>query len=131
MRSVPFELTGLSNLTSIITTILIFAIGGTLSDKVTMMICKRRGNREPEYQLPNLMLPIIFGIIGSLVFGYADEFQLHYSVVLLGNFLLTTAPLMAAPIIQSFVMESYPQWAGYVTQLPTSTDCAFMILKCS
>lgn len=77
-----------------------------------MMICKRRGRREPEYQLPNLIIPIIFGIAGSLVFGYADQFHLHYSVILLGNFLLTTAPLMAAPVIQSFVMESYPQWAG-------------------
>lgn len=104
----------MSNLTTIITTVFIFVIGGTLSDKITMMICKRHGNREPEYQLPNLVLPIIFGIAGSLVFGYADQFRLHYSVVLLGNFLLTTAPLMAAPIIQSFVMESYPQWAGYV-----------------
>ncbi|KAJ4390954.1 hypothetical protein N0V93_004553 [Gnomoniopsis smithogilvyi] len=111
---VPFELTGLSNLTSIVTTIFIFLIGGTLSDKVTMIICKRRGSREPEYQLPNLIIPIIFGIAGSLVFGYADQFHLHYSIILLGNFLLTTAPLMAAPVIQSFVMESYPQWAGPV-----------------
>lgn len=104
----------MANLTTILTTAVIFLIGGTLSDKITTMICKRRGNREPEYQLPNLIIPIVFAIVGALVFGYADQFHLHYSVILLGNFLLGTAPLMAAPVIQSFVMESYPQWAGYV-----------------
>lgn len=83
-----------------------------MSDKLTMWIAKRKGRREPEFQLVNLGLPITLAIAGAMTFGYANQFQLHYSILLVGMFLLTTAPLMSAPIIQSFVMESYPQWAG-------------------
>lgn len=79
-----------------------------------MWISKRRGSREPEYQLINLITPIVFAIIGAIVFGYADQFHLHYMVLLLGQFFLMTSPLMAAPIINNYVIESYPQWAGYV-----------------
>lgn len=110
----------MSQLPQILSTLLIFFVGGALSDKLTMLIAKRKGGREPEYQLVNLALPITLAIAGALVFGYADQFQLHYSVLLLGMFLLTTAPLMSAPIIQSFVMESYPQWAGYVVSFSRS-----------
>lgn len=81
---IPFELTGLSNLTQIVSTIAVFAIGGAMSDKVTLWISKRRGSREPEYQLINLIIPIVFAIIGAVVFGYADQFHLHYMVLLLG-----------------------------------------------
>lgn len=77
-----------------------------------MWIARRKGGREPEYQLVNLAIPITLAIAGALIFGYADQFHLHYLVLLFGMFLLTTAPLMSGPIIQSFVMESYPQWAG-------------------
>lgn len=110
--SVPFELTGLSQLPQILSTLLIYFVGGAMSDKITMCIAKRRGSREPEFQLANLVMPIVLAIAGSLVFGYANQFSLHYSVLLFGMFLLSTAPLMAAPVIQNFVMESYPQWAG-------------------
>lgn len=99
-------------------TIAVFLIGGTLSDKVIMWISKRRGSREPEYQLINLIIPIVFAIIGAIVFGYADQFHLHYMVLLLGQFFLMTSPLMAAPIINNYVIESYPQWAGYVHPRP-------------
>lgn len=102
----------MSQLPQILSTLVIWFVGGALSDKITMCISKRRGTREPEFQLANLVLPILLAIAGSLVFGYANQFQLHYSVLLFGTFLLTTAPLMAAPTIQNFVMESYPQWAG-------------------
>lgn len=95
-------------------TVAVFLIGGPLSDKVTMWISRRRGSREPEYQLINLIIPILFAIIGAIVFGYADQFHLHYMVLLLGQFFLMTSPLMAAPIINNYVIESYPQWAGYV-----------------
>jgi MFS family permease len=104
----------LSNLTQIVSTLAVFLIGGTFSDKVTLWLSKRRGSREPEYQLVNLITPILFGIIGAIVFGYADQFHLHYMVLLLGQFFLLTAPLMAAPIINNYVIESYPQWAGCV-----------------
>lgn len=94
-----------------------------------MWISKRRGSREPEYQLINLITPIVFAIIGAIVFGYADQFHLHYMVLLLGQFFLMTSPLMAAPIINNYVIESYPQWAGYVCL--RSIRLCIMMLTCA
>ncbi|KAH9906968.1 major facilitator superfamily transporter [Xylariomycetidae sp. FL2044] len=111
---VPFELTGLSNIPQILGTVLIFFLGGPAADKLTLWISKRRGNREAEYNLPNLVLPIIFAITGVLVFGYANQFGLHYTILLLGTFFLMTAGLITHPIINNFVVESYPQWPGAV-----------------
>lgn len=112
-------------------TIAVFVIGGALSDKVTMWISKRRGSREPEYQLINLITPIAFAIIGAIVFGYADQFHLHYMVLLLGQFFLMTSPLMAAPIINNYVIESYPQWAGYVFLGVRSVCICVLMLTCA
>lgn len=78
-----------------------------------MWITKRRGGvREAEYLLPNLILPLVMAITGAMVFGVAQQFTLHVAILLTGNFLLGTAPLMMAPTIQNFVIESYPQHAG-------------------
>ncbi|KAH8891948.1 major facilitator superfamily transporter [Thozetella sp. PMI_491] len=111
---VPFELTGLSNISQVISTVVIFFCGGPLADKVTLWISKRRGGREPEYQLLNLVMPIVITAVGMLIFGYANQFGLHYAFLLLGTFFLMTGTLTAAPIINTYVMESYPQWAGPV-----------------
>lgn len=111
---VPFELTGLSQIPNIFATALIFLIGGVGAEKMTQCISRKRGGREPEYQLPNLILPVILGVAGAMIFAVADQMSLHYMVLLTGTFLMMTAPLLSAPVIQTFIMESYPQWAGYV-----------------
>ncbi|KAI1342934.1 major facilitator superfamily transporter [Xylariaceae sp. FL0016] len=112
---VPFELTGLSNIPQILSTIVVFFLGGPMADKVTLWISKRRGGgREPEYHLPNLIIPLIFAIAGVLIFGYADQLTLHYTILLTGTFFLMTASLTATPVINTYVIESYPQWAGPV-----------------
>lgn len=111
---IPFELTGLSNIPNIFATVIIFLVGGVGAEKVTQWISKKRGGREPEYQLPNLILPVILAVAGSMIFGVADQFSLHYMVLLTGTFLMLLAPLLSAPVIQTFIMESYPQWAGYI-----------------
>ncbi|UQC79425.1 major facilitator superfamily transporter [Colletotrichum lupini] len=111
---VPFELTGLSQIPQILSTIVIFVVGGPVADSVSLWISKKKGGREAEHQLPNLILPIFFAITGALVFGYADQNHLHYAVLLLGTFFLMTSTLITAPIVQNYVIESYPQWAGPV-----------------
>lgn len=113
-NSIPFELTGLSNIPNILATLVIFFVGGVFAEKTTMWISNKRGGREAEYQLPNLILPVILAVIGSMVFGVADQYSLHYMVLLTGSFLMLLAPLLTGPVIQNFIMESYPQWAGYV-----------------
>lgn len=88
---VPFELTGLSNLPNILATVLIFLIGGVGAEKVTQWISKKRGSREPEYQLPNLILPTILSVVGAMIFAVANQMGLHYmvSVFLTSEFLIT------------------------------------------
>lgn len=91
----------------------VFFLGGPVADKVTMWISRRRGGaREPEFQLANLILPITVSIIGALVFGYANQNNLHFMVLLTGSFLLMAASMITAPIINNFCIESYPQWAA-------------------
>lgn len=107
-------MTGLSNIPNILATVVIFVVGGVYAEKVTRWISKKRGGREPEYQLPNLIVPVLLSVLGAMVFGYADEYSLHYTVLLTGMFFMLTAPLLTGPIIQNFIMESYPQWAGYI-----------------
>jgi hypothetical protein len=94
--------------------VFVFFLGGPVADKITMWISKRRGSREPEYQLANLVLPITLAIIGALLFGYANQNNLHFKILLTGSFLLMSATLISAPIINNFCIESYPQWAGCV-----------------
>ncbi|KAF4480904.1 putative MFS-type transporter [Colletotrichum fructicola Nara gc5] len=111
---IPFELTGLSQIPQILSTVVVFIVGGPVADAVSLWISKKKGGREAEHQLPNLILPIVMAITGALVFGYADQNHLHYAVLLLGTFLLMTSTLISAPIVQNYVIESYPQWAGPV-----------------
>ncbi|KAK1622842.1 major facilitator superfamily transporter [Colletotrichum phormii] len=111
---IPFELTGLSQIPQVLSTIVVFVVGGPVADSVSLWISKKKGGREAEHQLPNLILPIFFAITGALVFGYADQNHLHYAVLLLGTFFLMTSTLITAPIVQNYVIESYPQWAGPV-----------------
>ncbi|KXH67483.1 major facilitator superfamily transporter [Colletotrichum salicis] len=111
---IPFELTGLSQIPQILSTIVVFVVGGPVADSVSLWISKKKGGREAEHQLPNLILPIFFAITGALIFGYADQNHLHYAVLLLGTFFLMTSTLITAPIVQNYVIESYPQWAGPV-----------------
>lgn len=112
--SIPFELTGLSQIPQILSTVVVFIVGGPVADAVSLWFSKKKGGREAEHQLPNLILPIVMAITGALVFGYADQNHLHYAVLLLGTFLLMTSTLISAPIVQNYVIESYPQWAGPV-----------------
>lgn len=112
---VPFELTGLSNIPQILSTIVVFLVGGPVADKVTLWLSRRRGGvREAEYHLANLIMPIFFAIVGAIIFGYANQFTLHYAFLLLGTFFVITATLIAVPVVNNFVIESYPQWAAPV-----------------
>ncbi len=72
------------------------------------------GCREAEHHLPNFVLPLLFGIAGCLVFGFAAEYQYHWSVLLVGFFLIIFSFLTILVTSSVFIIESYPQWAGWV-----------------
>lgn len=79
------------------------------------MIARRhRGVREAEFGLANMVLPFLSGIAGCFVFGYAGQSAVHWSVLLLGSFLIIYGFLCIMITINVFIVESYPQWAGPV-----------------
>jgi hypothetical protein len=68
--------------------------------------------REAEYQLPNLIVPFVSGILGCFVFGYATQNNLHWGYILLGGFFLIFGFLTVLTVLNVYVVESYPMWAG-------------------
>ncbi|KAK6082313.1 major facilitator superfamily transporter [Seiridium cupressi] len=110
-----FQYTGLSVVPTVAATVAVYFLGGPLSDKISLMITRRHnGVREAEFHLPNLILPFISGILGCFVFGYAGQNNLHWAFILLGAFFLIFAFLTVLTVVNVFVVESYPMWAGPV-----------------
>jgi MFS family permease len=101
----------------VIATPFVALLGGYVADKVTNAVAKRNGGqREPEGNLLNLVIPLLFGITGCLLFGYAGEHlkTTHWSVLLTGIFCIALGFLTANTVLSVYMIESYPQWAGYV-----------------
>lgn len=110
-----FQWTGLSVLPFVLAAIMTFLVSGPLAERVNNMVAKRRnGVREAEYGLINMLVPFLTGISGCFIFGYAGQSDVHWSVVLLGLFLILFSFLCTMITINVFVVESYPQWAGPV-----------------
>ena len=60
------------------------------------------------------MVPFTLGITGCFVFGWAGQTNAHWAFVLAGSFLVIFAFLVVLSVINVFVVESYPAWAGPV-----------------
>ncbi|OAA65699.1 major facilitator superfamily transporter [Niveomyces insectorum RCEF 264] len=113
---VPYELSGLTILTSLVSSVIIYFFGGPFADKLTLKISRMRGTtaREPEYQLPNLVVPLLSSMAGCAVYGCASKFHWHFAFLLVGSFFLMIGSLTATTILKTFSIESYPQWPGPV-----------------
>lgn len=72
------------------------------------------GAREAEHHLPNLVLPFVSGIAGVFIFGWAGQNNVHWAVLLFGSFLVIFAFLTVMTVLNVFIVESYPMWAGPV-----------------
>ncbi|KAK3053503.1 hypothetical protein LTS18_012130, partial [Coniosporium uncinatum] len=69
-----FKTLGLAVLPIVFATPFVWLFGGLIADKVSNAVAKRNGGRrEPEYNLLNLILPLLFGIMGLILFGYAGQ----------------------------------------------------------
>ncbi|KAK8112065.1 major facilitator superfamily transporter [Apiospora kogelbergensis] len=112
----PFRVDGTCRHPSIFATVIVYFFGGPLADKLSIKMSQvlGKGKREPEYSLPNLILPFVLGIAGCFLFGVAAQNNLHFSVLLLGSFFILSGALTSLTLVNSFVIESYPQWAGPV-----------------
>lgn len=93
----------------------VWLFGGFFADKISNWHAKRNnGRREPEAHLLSLIVPLFCGAAGCLIFGYAGQNirTTHWSILLLGIFLLAFSFLSVNTIAAVYVVESYPQWAG-------------------
>jgi len=105
---------GLCLVPVLIAAIFIPIVEGKLADMFANYIAKKRGRREPENQLINLILPFICSLLGSLLFGLAGENKEKYSwlVFLVALAFMCFGFLGTSTITTVYVLESYPHIAG-------------------
>ncbi|CAK7218216.1 hypothetical protein SBRCBS47491_003434 [Sporothrix bragantina] len=113
---IPYELSGLTMLLGLVSSGIVYLFGGPFADKLTLKISRLRGktSREPEFQLPNLIVPFLASMAGCIIFGCAVQFHWHIAITLFGNMLLMVGSMTAATVLKTFIIESYPQWPGPV-----------------
>ncbi|KAG7286422.1 hypothetical protein NEMBOFW57_008732 [Staphylotrichum longicolle] len=110
-----FQYTGLSVLPFIAATGLVYLFGGPIADRISNAVARRNGGaREPEHHLLNIVVPLVSGLAGTFVFGWAGQNNAHWAVLMVGSFLIIFGALVVLSVINVFVVESYPMWAGPV-----------------
>ena len=115
LTSWQFQYTGLSVLPFIAATGLVYLFGGPIADRISNAMARRNGGaREPEHHLLNIVMPLFFGLVGTFVFGWAGQNNAHWAVLMAGSFLIIFGALVVLSVINVFVVESYPMWAGPV-----------------
>lgn len=123
-----FEAMGLSVLPLVVASPLVWLVGGWGADAVTNWHARRNGGRrEPEAHLLSLVLPLLCGVVGPLLFGYAGQNVATVSmyVLLAGIFCIGFAFLTANALFSVYLVESYPAYAGCVSSLPLRPDFCF------
>lgn len=113
-----FQYTGISVIPFVLASVLVYFFAGPIADrmanKVTRWKSRHGGSREPEHHLVNLIIPTVIGILGCFTFGYAGQDNLHWAVILLSSFFIIFAFLTVMSVLNVFIVESYPMWAGPV-----------------
>ena len=110
-----FKVLGLALLPVVVATPLVWLLGGYVADEVSNGIARRNGGRrEPEVHLLNLVAPLVMGVLGCVLFGYAAEnvATASWFVFLMGIFFIALGFMVANTVMSVYVVESYPQWAG-------------------
>jgi hypothetical protein len=108
-----FQYVGLANIPFFAASVMVYFFGGPLADRLSNAVTKwNGGGREPEHHLANLAFPFVAGVAGCFIYGYAGDNNLHWAVTLLGFFLIVFGFLTTMTLLNVFVVESYPMWAG-------------------
>ncbi|KAG6001020.1 hypothetical protein E4U21_004778 [Claviceps maximensis] len=91
-----------------------FVVSGWGADRLANWLARKRGNRDPEIQALNLVLPCLVGVIGCLLFGFAGENpqKFHWMVFLIGLGMIAFSFLATNTIGIVYVLESHPNLAG-------------------
>lgn len=111
-----FERLGLAVVPIVIASPFVWLFGGYLADATSNWHARARGGgrREPEAHLLSLVLPLLCGIAGPLLFGYAGEniATVPSIVLLVAVFLIGFSFLTANAVFSVYLVESYPAYAG-------------------
>jgi len=110
----PFEHLGFCLVPILISAVCVAFITGGFADWVANLAARKRGQRVPENQLLNLILPTLCALLGAIIFGVAGANQTKYpwEMFLLGLGLMTFGFLGANTIGAVYVLECYPHLAG-------------------
>ncbi|KAI5842378.1 major facilitator superfamily domain-containing protein [Tricharina praecox] len=106
---------GLSTLAMLPACFLSFFLSGWGMDWISKHMAKKNGGiHEPESRLPSLILPSIFTVIGSVIYGVSSAHtdQYHWAISLLGAFFLNFGFLSLNTSLSVYAVECYPRWAG-------------------
>jgi hypothetical protein len=125
----PFLHLGLCLITVIIASIGTYVVAGFGADKFANWMAKRKGIRNPKVQALNLILPTVFGLVGT-IFGIAgdDPQKYPWPVFLLGLGLIAFGFLSTSSIGIVYVLESYPPLAGPSLVNIASSRCVVAFL---
>lgn len=111
-----FERLGLVVVPIVVASPLVWLFGGYLADRISNWHARARGGgrREPEAHLLSLVLPLLCGIVGPLLFGYAGQNinDVPAMVLLVAVFLIGFSFLTANAVFSVYLVESYPAYAG-------------------
>lgn len=126
----PFLNLGLCLVPVLIAAICVALVTGGLADHLSNLVARKRGVRQPENQLINLILPTLCGLIGSILFGLAGNDQQAYPwpVFLLALGMVAFGFLGANSIGVVYALECYPHLAGPSLVNIASFRCIFAFL---
>jgi len=110
----PFLHLGFCLTAVLIAAVAVGFITGSVADMLANAVARRRGQRIPENQLINLVLPGLLGLIGTVLFGLAanDQQKYHWIVFLLALGFMAFGFLGTSAIGTVYVLECYPHLAG-------------------
>lgn len=110
----PFFHLGFCLFPVLIAAVAVAVITGHVADRVANYFAKKRGQRLPENQLINMVLPTICAVLGTILFGLAGQHPDRYpwAVFLLALGLMAFGFLGANTVGAVYVLESYPRLAG-------------------
>lgn len=114
---------GLALIPILVSAICVGLITGVGGDYLANYIAKKKGVREPEIQILNLILPSICAIVGCAIFGVAGAHQDQYPwiVFIVGLGLMVFGFLGANSVGAVYVLECYPHLTGYVDPISHSS----------
>ncbi|KAI1339336.1 MFS general substrate transporter [Xylariaceae sp. FL0016] len=112
-----FQRLGLAVVPLVVAAPCVMLFGGVLADRISNYVAKRSGGRrEPEAALWSMLVPIVAGVAGPLVFGYTAQNidTLPTWVIFIGVFLLGFGGMTIQTLIAVYLVECYPLFAGPV-----------------